>query len=59
MDSPEKIRGQFKLRVTGIMANFKMYGMDIYIPGAVDGICQVFDESIKRMMEINKVGKEK
>ena len=49
-----KVKGQFRLRVTGILEVFRQYGLDIYIPGAVEGICQEFDRVIEEILEKEK-----
>ena len=48
----EKARGILRLKVNGIFSPFRVYGLDAFIPGAVDEIIKVIDEYEERIKEV-------
>jgi len=45
----QKARGLLKLKINGIFSPFRVYGLDIYIPGAIAEIIRAIDEYEERI----------
>jgi len=40
----EKLKGQFRLGLNGILKPFNLYGMGIYVPAAIELIMELLDK---------------
>ena len=50
----KKAVGQFRLSLNGVLENFKMYGMEVYIPGAIDEIIKLAEDFSLRVRGVDK-----
>jgi len=39
----EKLNGLIRLRLNGIMSAFNMYGLDVHVPMAIEGIVDLLE----------------
>jgi len=54
VDSSQKALTQFRLRLTGVLYVFRLYGMDVFIPGCVSAIEQLAMELHERLKATEK-----
>jgi len=52
--SYQKARGQFRLQVGEVLSPFRMYGLHIYIPGALEEITELAEQFAMRVRGKNQ-----
>lgn len=45
----KKAKGQLRLQLSGVFEPFNLYGMGIYIPGAIDEVIELVEQFGKRI----------
>ncbi|MBW2674930.1 MAG: hypothetical protein JRD89_16205 [Deltaproteobacteria bacterium] len=50
-----KARTQLKMSVTGVFTPFRLYGMDVYIPGAITEIVRLSEDFGLRVRGVDKI----
>lgn len=50
----KKAIGQFRLQLGGVFQPFKMYGMDAFIPGAIEEVVKLAEDLGMRLRGIDK-----
>lgn len=54
-DEYAKAKGQFKLQLGGVFDPFRLYGLDAFIPGAIEEIVKLAEDFGMRVRGANKV----
>ena len=54
-ESYKKAEGQLRLALNDVMSVFRMYGLDMYVPGAIEEIVQLSVDFSLRLRGVDKV----